>query len=175
MKNLDLSKPCRLNCYRYFDDRGCLEVSLRENDIMPFIPKQILTSYCYKHTLKGLHLNYDMAKMVRVIKGAIIDIAVNFNNDTHQLKSYDFLLTPEDNWFYIPSGYGHGMIFLEESIVEYLLSEPYEDKNCQNIRLIDPMIKYSLTLWNQLLIDLPKYIMSDKDKNAIGVKEWLLQ
>lgn len=176
MTHLDYNKPLLYTWTKYQDERGSLEINYANHISYPFAPKQILTNICYKNVMKGLHLHYNMSKMVRVLDGFIMDIAVDFNKESETfLFSTETYLSKESGWLYIPKGYGHGIIFLTESRIEYLFSEIYDSKDCINLKITDPDINYSSQFRRAYFENSPVYHMSEKDANAQGIKEWLSQ
>jgi dTDP-4-dehydrorhamnose 3,5-epimerase len=79
-------------------------------------------SYSHKGILRGLHFQtgeFAQAKLVRVIKGSVIDVAVDLrrNSDTYG-KHFSIELNDKNNlMFYIPVGFAHGFIALEDQTI----------------------------------------------------------
>jgi len=75
-----------------------------------------------KGVLRGLHFqtgNFAQAKLVRVIKGAVIDVAVDLRRNSATFgKHFAIELNDHNNLiFYIPIGFAHGFISLEEDTI----------------------------------------------------------
>lgn len=174
MTHLELNKPQIIPFEdRHIDNRGWFKNLCFPEDI-DFTVKQISTSFGYENTVKGLHLHFNMSKMVRVISGQIIDIAVNFNDNSKFLAS-SFVLNNKTGWCYIPKGYGHGIIYTEDSEIEYLLSEKYNIKDCHFIDIFDSQIGYNSIQVGFLESFKLKCIMSEQDKKGLKVSQWLFR
>lgn len=72
-----------------------------------------------KGVLRGIHFQkgeFAQAKLVRVFKGAVLDIAVDLRPNSKTFGKYEAVLLNEENkkMFFIPRGFGHGFLTLEE-------------------------------------------------------------
>jgi dTDP-4-dehydrorhamnose 3,5-epimerase len=127
-------------------------------------------SFSCKGTLRGLHFQntpYAQVKLVRVITGSIIDVAVDIRKGSKTYgKYYSAELSGENKkMLYIPDGFAHGFLTLEDNtIVQYKCSNVYNKESEGGIMWNDPDININ---WG--LIDEP--IISDKDKNNISFKD----
>jgi len=128
-------------------------------------------SFSCKGTLRGLHFQntpYAQVKLVRVITGSIIDVAVDIRKGSKTYgKYYSAELSGENKkMLYIPDGFAHGFLTLEDNtIVQYKCSNVYNKESEGGIMWNDPDININ---WG--LIDEP--IISDKDKNNILFKDF---
>lgn len=111
--------------------------------------------------VRGLHyqLNYPQGKLVRVILGTVLDIAVDIRRGSPTFgQSFAVELTDEDHqMMYIPEGFAHGYSVLSDrAIFHYKCTEIYHPEDEYGIRWDDP----------DLAIDwkLNRPIVSDKDK-----------
>ena len=114
-----------------------------------------------KGVLRGLHFQnppYAQGKLVRVIKGAVIDIAVDIRKDSVTYgKHFKIKLSEENNiQFFIPPGFAHGFIALEDdTIFAYKCTNYYYPKSEATI------------LWNDALLNIDwetnGCIVSEKD------------
>ena len=118
----------------HLDQRGCFletfskdkyyEIGIREN----FVQDNLSTST--KGTLRGLHyqLQYPQAKLVRVVKGKVFDVAVDIRVGSDTFGKYFSVILDDSahNQLYIPSGFAHGFCVLsEQAIFEYKCSDYY--------------------------------------------------
>ena len=84
-----------------------------------------------KGVLRGLHFQnppYAQAKLVRVIKGSVLDVAVDLRtNSSTYGKHYSIVLSDKNfKSFYIPKGFAHGFVVLEDNtIFSYKCSDMY--------------------------------------------------
>ncbi|MGK0387748.1 MAG: dTDP-4-dehydrorhamnose 3,5-epimerase [Maribacter sp.] len=121
--------------------------------------------------LRGLHYQlapFAQAKLVRVIKGKILDVAVDVRKDSKTYGKYVKAILSEENkkQLFVPKGFAHGFIALEdETIVSYKCDEYYNKEHEKGITPSDPFINID---WG---IDIEEAILSEKDKNAPLLKE----
>jgi dTDP-4-dehydrorhamnose 3,5-epimerase len=126
-------------------------------------------SFSCKGTLRGLHFQnppYAQVKLVRAVTGSIIDVAVDIRKDSKTYgQYYSVNLTGENKkMLYIPEGFAHGFLTLEDNtIVQYKCSNLYDKESEGGILWDDPDIGID---W-QLTIE---PIISEKDKNNINFK-----
>ncbi len=148
----------------YFDKRGYFKELLKENQINKKFPF-IVMSYSKKNVLRGLHLqlNKPQGKFVTVMKGRIFDVAVDLRRGSKNFGKYypNFLSEKNSKSVYIPPGFAHGFLALEENnYVIYSCTEYRHKKSEIGIRYDD----------KQLNIKWPKkkFIISFKDRNNIS-------
>lgn len=116
--------------------------------------------------LRGLHYQkgeLSQAKLVRVISGRVLDVAVDLRKDSPTFGKHVAVELSGDNkrQFFIPRGFAHGFLVLsDEAVFTYKVDNPYA-----------PQAEASI-LWNDadLAIDWPlseeKLILSQKDREA---------
>lgn len=118
-----------------------------------------------KFTLRGIHFQNDpaaQAKLVRCIRGRILDIAVDLRkgSDTY-LKWVSVELSAENKkMLFIPRGFGHAFLTLEDNCeVNYKVDNIYSKTDERNICFNDPTIGIR---WPDGITP----ILSEKDRNA---------
>ena len=121
--------------------------------------------------LRGLHSQkgeFCQAKLVRVIKGEVLDVAVDLRESSPTFGKYVSVLLNEENkrQFFIPRGFAHGFLVLsEEAIFTYKVDNAYAPQAEASVLYND----------KDLSIDWPinenQIIMSDKDKTAKAFKD----
>ena len=79
-------------------------------------------SLSQKGVLRGLHFQnppFEQGKLVRVIKGAVIDVAVDIRRNSDTYGQYFSVRLSENNKkvFWIPPGFAHGFVTLEDDTV----------------------------------------------------------
>jgi dTDP-4-dehydrorhamnose 3,5-epimerase len=115
-----------------------------------------------KGVLRGLHFQkppYAQGKLVRVIKGSVMDVAVDLRKDSPTYGKWESVVLTEENklQFWIPEGFAHGFVALEDNtIFNYKCTNVYNKESEGSIIWNDPDINI---IWN---IDNP--ILSEKDK-----------
>ena len=94
--------------------------------------------------LRGLHYQkgaYSRAKLVRVIKGRVLDVAVDIRKSSPTFGKHVMVELSEDNkrQFFIPRGFAHGFLVLsDEAIFTYKVDNPYTPAEEAGIRWNDP-------------------------------------
>ena len=122
----------------YADERGYFmesynrlktEVLIKENFV------QDNESGSKKNVLRGLHLQlppFSQAKLVRVIQGSILDVAVDLRKGSSTYgQHFKHVLSGENKkQLYVPKGFAHGFLSLEDNtILNYKCSEYYNAKS----------------------------------------------
>ena len=161
IKDLLVIKPDVFRDERgYFYESYNKERFAKEGLTMTFI--QDNESKSSKGVLRGLHFQkppYAQGKLVRVVKGAVMDIAVDLRKDSPTYGKWESRLLTEENkeMFWIPEGFAHGFVTLEDdTIFNYKCTNIYNKESEGSILWNDPDININ---WN---IENP--ILSEKDK-----------
>ena len=153
----------------FIDNRGYF----RELTIEKIIKKKLVftvVSKSKKNVLRGLHMqrNNMQGKYLSVVKGKILDVVVDCRKNSKTFgKNYKIILSQKNSKsIYIPAGFLHGFLGLEdENIVVYGCTK-YRDKNSEiGVMWNDPNLDIS---W-----PIKKPITSIKDKQNISYKEFL--
>ena len=115
-------------------------------------------SFSAKGVLRGLHLqkgNSSQAKLVRVVKGEVLDVAVDLRkgSDTYG-QHFDIRLSADNNLqLFIPRGFAHGFVVLsEEAIFEYKCDNFYDKEAESGIHYADPNLAINWILPHDQLI-----------------------
>lgn len=109
-----------------------------------------------KGVLRGLHLQkepFAQGKLVRVITGKALDVVVDIRKNSKTLgKTYSVLLDAEkQNMFYVPPGFAHGFVCLEDAIFVYKCTNGYNKLSESGIRWNDPTLKIDWKIKNPLV------------------------
>ena len=124
-----------------------------------------------KGVLRGLHFQktYPQAKLVRVIKGEVYDVAVDLRKNSPTYGKYVGAILSEENkrQFFIPRGFAHGFLVLsEEAEFCYKCDAFYHPEDEGGLMWNDPAIGIE---WPLEAIGDP--ILSEKDKNHPQFKD----
>ena len=116
--------------------------------------------------MRGLHFQlppYAQSKLVRVVRGAILDVAVDIRRGSPTFGRYVAVELSEENrrQLFIPRGFAHGFSVLRgDAILEYKCDNLYA-RECEGaIRWDDPTLAID---WK---IDLGRVIVSAKDRDS---------
>ncbi len=114
--------------------------------------------------IRGLHFQlepYAQTKLVRVLRGEILDVAVDLRKDSPTYGKWKSLVLSEDNFLQllIPKGFAHGFSVLsDEAVVFYKCDQFYHPASDKGIRYDDPTLAID---WQ---VPQEKIIVSEKDK-----------
>ena len=113
--------------------------------------------------LRGLHYQkgaFSQSKLVRVIKGRVLDVAVDLRRSSATFGKHVMVGLSEENkrQFFIPRGFAHGFLVLsDEAVFTYKVDNVYAPQAEAGIRWNDPELGIS---WP---IDPSQVLTSDKD------------
>ena len=110
----------------FSDERGYLFESWSEESFakigldLNFV--QDNQSFSNKGVLRGLHFQnppFAQGKLVRVIKGSVLDVVVDLRKDSDTYGNHFSIELNEENktFFWIPPGFAHGFIALEDNTI----------------------------------------------------------
>jgi dTDP-4-dehydrorhamnose 3,5-epimerase len=124
-----------------------------------------------KGVVRALHYQIGaaaQAKLVRVVRGAILDVAVDVRRSSLTFGKYVSEVISAENWrqMYIPVGFAHGFVTLEPNTeVLYKVTTLYSPKDERGIRWDDPAVGID---WG---IDPAAAILSDRDRKHPTLRE----
>lgn len=121
-------------------------------------------SFSAKGVVRGLHWQaapHAQAKLVRVVRGAVWDVAVDIRRGSPTFGKYaaETLSAEDHRQLYIPRGFAHGFIVLEDdTLVSYKCDNPYCPAAERGLLFDDPALKIA---WPKLDVAL---MLSEKDR-----------
>jgi len=126
--------------------------------------RQMNVSHSSQGVLRGMHYqkDYPQAKLVKVIRGEIFDVAVDVRKDSSTYGRWFGVILSEDNkkQLYIPRGFAHGALVLsDQAEFLYLVDNDYHPEDEAGIIWNDPSIGID---WPMIEGMVP--ILSDKDR-----------
>ena len=125
-----------------------------------------------KGVLRGLHFQlppYQQAKLVRVIEGEVLDVAVDLRKDSKTYgKHYSILLSGENKkQFFVPRGFAHGFVVLSETaIFSYKVDNIYAPTHDFGIMWNDETLNIDWKIATEMIN------LSEKDKNLSSFKDF---
>ena len=152
------------------DERGYFFESFSERDFAAATGIEVKfvqdnESMSKKGVLRGLHFQrqpYAQAKLVRVVRGKVLDVAVDIRPESPTFGKYVATELSGENHrqMFIPKGFAHGYLVLEDNTVfQYKCDEYYHPESEGGIAWDDPQIGIE---WG---VEADDVILSDKDKN----------
>lgn len=150
------------------DSRGYFFESFNQHRFNELIGKNIdfvqdNESFSSKGVLRGLHFQtgeYAQAKLVRVIKGMVLDVVVDLRKDSPTFSKHFSIELSEDNkkQLFVPRGFAHGFIVLSETaIFSYKCDNFYNSASEQGLRYDDTSLGIDWRLPTK------EFIVSEKD------------
>ncbi|HPQ08875.1 MAG TPA: dTDP-4-dehydrorhamnose 3,5-epimerase [Bacteroidia bacterium] len=138
---------------KMFQNAGITDIFVQDNQ-----------SLSQKNVVRGLHFQsppYAQAKLVRVIKGAVLDVVVDIRKNSQTYGKHYAIELTEENFLmlYVPVGFAHGFATLEDNtIFAYKCSNFYNKESEDTILWNDPDLNINWNVQNPVL--------SEKDKNG---------
>lgn len=150
------------------DSRGYFFESFNENEFCRLAERSVRfvqdnQSFSKYGVLRGLHFQkgeFAQAKLVRVIRGEVQDIAVDLRAGSPTFGKYTSVLLSEENqkMLFIPRGFAHGFVVLsEDAVFQYKCDNYYHRESEGGIHFADPQLNID---WKIPVRDL---IVSEKD------------
>jgi dTDP-4-dehydrorhamnose 3,5-epimerase len=122
-------------------------------------------SQSQKGVLRGLHFQlppYAQTKLVRVIHGEVLDVAVDLRKESPTYGEHVSVILSAENkkQFFLPRGFAHGFIVLSETaIFSYKVDNTYSPTNDSGVRWNDPDLNIDWMIQPEFIL------LSEKDQN----------
>lgn len=134
-----------------FDERGYFMESFNEKSFQEGINQEVHfvqdnQSFSTKGVLRGLHYQtgiHAQAKLVRVLQGEVLDVAVDIRPDSATFGQYVSILLSGENQtqFFVPRGFAHGFLVLSETATFFYKCDNFYNKESEGgIIFNDPQI-----------------------------------
>ena len=126
-----------------------------------------------KGVLRGLHMQRGasaQAKLVRVLEGSVLDIAVDLRKGSPSFGQHFSIELTADNHkqFFVPAGFAHGFVVLSDvATFFYKVDKFYEPGNEVGIMYNDPVLNINWKLADSELI------LSERDKRQGNFKDYV--
>ncbi len=149
---------------KLFEDNGIDAVFVQDNQ-----------AFSQRGTLRGLHFQrppHAQAKLVRVVKGEVLDIAVDLRKEQPTFGHWFGIRLSEENHkqLYLPRGFAHGYLVLSEAaLFLYKCDNYYAPEYEAGIRYDDPHLNINWEFPSE------QFIVSEKDRSLPFLKDLNLQ
>ena len=168
--------PVLMEAELFGDDRGYFYESFNEKEFKEKVADvtfvQDNQSSSAYGTIRGMHFQkgeYAQAKLVRVVKGTVIDVVVDVRPDSkNYLQTYYAYLSEKNHrQFFVPRGFAHGFVVLSDTAVfQYKCDEFYHPEADGGISIIDDSLGID---WR---IPIDNALLSDKDTKHALLKDF---
>ncbi len=157
---------------KFSDQRGHFIESFNEQALRPWLGQyqfvQDNHSFSHKGVLRGLHFQkspYAQGKLVRVVKGKVIDVVVDIDPSSPTFGQHEKFLLDSDSYdmIFLPPTMAHGFLALEETIFTYKCTNFYNKEAESGIIWNDPDLGIEWGTSNP--------IISEKDTLLPGFRE----
>lgn len=153
------TKPFLISFPRYRDGRGWFSEQWQESwkdkyNIPSAMVQTNMAQSTLKNTIRGLHSQMGLAKLVTVIQGTILDVVVDKDGKHHK-----FVLSGEfPQSLYVPDGHYHGYKTLTDNVIMMYQQDGF----------YDPRLEYGVR-WNDTILNIDweldgEPIVSEKDR-----------
>ena len=150
------------------DERGYFMESFNEKTFQEGVGQKVTfvqdnQSFSTKGVLRGLHYQcgaHAQAKLVRVLDGEVLDVAVDLRPESLTFGQYESVLLSAENktQFFVPRGFAHGFLVLSETATFFYKCDNFYNKESEGgIIYNDPALGID---WN---MEAENLIISDKD------------
>ncbi len=123
------------------DDRGYFMESFNEKTFQNGIAQEVHfvqdnQSFSTKGVLRGLHYQcgeHAQAKLVRVLQGEVLDVAVDIRPDSETFGQYEAVKLSGENQtqFFVPRGFAHGFLVLSETATFFYKCDNFYNKESE--------------------------------------------
>lgn len=154
------------------DERGYFMESFNENTFQKGVNQQVHfvqdnQSFSSKGVLRGLHYQtgeHAQAKLVRVLQGEVLDVAVDIRPDSPTFGNYEAVILSGENQkqFFVPRGFAHGFLVLSETATFFYKCDNFYNKESEGgMYYADPKLNINWQLPEN------EIVLSEKDKQLI--------
>lgn len=178
---------------RFCDHRGYFTEHFRRSDLqtnpgLPFFKGvefvQANESFSRAGTIRGLHFQWNpyQGKLVRTLHGRMIDLVLDIRKGSPsfgKIIAYDMPARRKaewDEWIWVPPGFAHGTLSLEDTLIEYLCSGEYSPGCEAGIAPLTEDIDWSLCnpeLKEAFSTIAPTTrLITQKDRDGLSVSAW---
>jgi dTDP-4-dehydrorhamnose 3,5-epimerase len=193
VKQLEIAEIKIIRFARFRDQRGYFTEHFRKSDFQSGPLASIMEgvefvqtneSFSRSGTIRGLHFQWNpyMGKLVRTLRGHMVDLVLDIRKGSPNFGkaiAYDMPSDTSgefDEWIWVPPGFAHGNLFLEDTSIEYFCSGEYSPGCEAGISPLAEDIDWSLC--DQELretfhhVASRTHLITAKDRSALSVSTW---
>jgi len=193
VKQLEMPEIKVIRFARFCDERGYFTEHFRKSDLqtnpltsfmkeLEFV--QTNESFSRTGTVRGLHFQWNpyMGKLVRTLHGHMVDLILDIRKGSPSFGKAIAYDMPSDmsgdfnEWIWVPPGFAHGNMFLEDTSIEYFCSGEYSPGYEAGISPLAEDIDWSLCDQNlrETFYDVASStsLITDKDRDGLSVSAW---
>jgi dTDP-4-dehydrorhamnose 3,5-epimerase len=172
--DLEIPGPKLIHLDQHVDNRGVVFEPYRRSRYVEAGIEDSFVQDTYSQSrrgvVRGLHLRvpHDQAKLVQVLEGRVWDVAVDARPSSETVGKWVAVELGPARQLYIPAGFAHGFVALEDAVMLYKLSVEWQPGSDRTIA------------WNdsELAIDWPQPaepILSVRDAAGLSFADYLLE
>lgn len=175
MQESKLKGAFYIDAFSVGDKRGSFtkyfEIGQYALEGIQFHVDEAFVSVSEKNVVRGLHfqLQAPQAKIVTVICGCAWDVFVDLRKGSSSYKKWDAIELSAGNHraVYIPRGFAHGFVSLEDNTTMlYLCDGRYDEKSDTGIKIDEPEFKIDWPIRQELMI------RSERDRKLMAFKDY---
>jgi dTDP-4-dehydrorhamnose 3,5-epimerase len=193
VKQLEIPEIKVIRFARFCDQRGYFTEHFRRSDfqtnpLTSFMEEvefvQNNESFSRTGTVRGLHFQWNpyMGKLVRTLYGHMVDLILDIRKGSPSFGkaiAYDMpsdMSRDSNEWIWVPPGFAHGNMFLEDTSIEYFCSGEYSPGHEAGISPLAEDIDWTLCDQNlrETFHDVASStsLITDKDRDGLSVSAW---
>tara|TARA_Y100001954_G_scaffold155250_1_gene165097 strand:- start:20 stop:571 length:552 start_codon:yes stop_codon:yes gene_type:complete len=165
-KNFEISGVKLFNIKSYEDNRGVFsEVYQAKLDYPEFKIEYVQENESFSNfgVFRGMHLqkgNYSQSKLIRVVKGKVIDVICDLRKSSTTFKKIIFIELNSNQLLFLPKGLAHGFLSLEDdTILNYKCDNYYNQSSELGFNLFKSRVEIDFPL------EIDDLIISEKDNS----------
>ena len=169
-KNFEISGVKLYSIKSYEDNRGLFsEVFLSKLDYPEFKKEYVQDNESISNfgVFRGMHFqkgNHSQSKLIRVVKGKVIDVICDLRKSSPSLKKIIFIELNPNQLLFLPKGLAHGFLSIEEgTILNYKCDNFYNQSSESGFNLFKSSVEIDFSL------EIENIIISDKDNSLPGL------
>lgn len=130
------------------DFRGFFKETFRANEYAelgiaePFVQENV--SWSTRHVLRGLHYDFNVAKLVQVVYGRTYHVIVDMREESETFRQWQAFILSHRNHrqVFVPKGFANGFLVLsDQAFVHYKQSAYFNPQTAQNLAWNDPEVR----------------------------------